>query len=119
MRPTHRPLAIAIAVAILTACAAHPGPIVDMKGVSVADYERDLAECEGYAEQINTAAGVARGAAAGAAVGAAAGAVVGNPGRGAGLGAVSGGAESARLNDRERRRVVKNCMRGRGYRVLN
>lgn len=119
MTLTHYWIAICIAAAVLSGCAAHPGPIVDMKGVSQADYERDLAECERYAAQINPAAGVARGAAAGAAVGAAAGAVVGNPGRGAGLGAVSGGAESARLNDRERRRVVKNCMRGRGYRVLN
>lgn len=115
----HHTIAIVIAVAILSGCAAHPGPIVDMKGVSVADYKRDLSECESYAAQINTAAGVARGAAAGAAVGGAAGAVVGNPGRGAGLGAVSGGAQSARLNQRERQRVVKNCMRGRGYRVLN
>jgi len=114
-----RRVAPLFALALVAGCAAHPGPIVDMKGVSVADYERDLAECEGYADQIRTSAGVVRGAAAGAAVGAATGAIVGNTGKGAGLGAVSGGAESARLNEREKQRVVKNCMRGRGYRVLN
>ena len=104
---------------LLAGCAAHPGPIVDMKGVNVADYERDLADCEGYAAQIRTEVGVAKGAAAGAAVGAAGGAIAGDAGKGAGIGAVSGGARSAIYNEREKERVVKRCMRGRGYRVLN
>lgn len=100
-------------------CAAHPEPIVDMQGVDPVRYEHDLADCRGYAEQIPIEQGVARGAAAGAVVGAAAGAIGGDAARGAGYGAVAGSAESARLNDREKQRVVKNCMRGRGYRVLN
>ena len=51
--------------------------------------------------------------------GAAIGAITGNAGQGAGIGAVTGGAESARISDRERANVVRNCLRGRGYRVLN
>ena len=57
--------------------------------------------------------------AGGAAVGAAIGAITGSAGRGAGIGAVTGGAESARISERERANVVSNCLRGRGYRVLN
>jgi len=52
-------------------------------------------------------------------VGAAIGAITGSAGRGAGIGAVTGGAESARISERERANVVSNCLRGRGYRVLN
>jgi hypothetical protein len=43
----------------------------------------------------------------------------GDAGRGAGIGAVTGGAQSARIADREKADVVRNCLRGRGYRVLN
>lgn len=106
---------------VLTAlgCAAHPDPIVDTKGVDMVKYEQDLQDCSQYADQIRTEVGVAKGAAAGAAVGAAAGAISGDAAEGAGYGAIGGGAQSARLNEREKQDVVKNCMRGRGYRVLN
>ena len=47
-----------------------PGrPIVDMKGVTLADYETDLAECDEYAKEVKAGKQVAIGAAAGAAVG--------------------------------------------------
>ena len=39
--------------------------------------------------------------------------------RGAGVGAVTGGVRGAREGVRETERVVKQCLRGRGYRVLN
>ncbi len=100
-------------------CAAHPAPIIDIQGVDMARYDDDMADCAGYGEQIRIEQGIIKGAAAGAAVGTATGAISGNPDRGAGYGAIFGAAESARFNDREKQRVVKNCMRGRGYRVLN
>ena len=103
----------------LTACAANPDPIVDMKGVDPVMYEADLADCKAYSREIRTEAGVAKGAAGGAVVGGAIGAIGGDTGQGAGIGAVAGGAKSAQMNEREKQRVVKNCMRGRGYRVLN
>ena len=104
---------------ILSGCAAHPDPIVDTRGVDMARYEQDLAECKTFAKQIRTEVGAAKGAASGAAVGAAAGAISGNAADGAGYGAIAGGSKSAVLNERERQNVVKNCMAGRGYRVLN
>ena len=39
--------------------------------------------------------------------------------RAAGVGAVSGGARGAGATKQEKDVVVKNCMRNRGYRVLN
>lgn len=101
------------------ACAANPDPIVDMRGVDPVLYEQDLADCKQYTRQIQTEVGVAKGAAGGAVVGGAIGAIGGDTGKGAGVGAVAGGAKSAQLNEREKQRVVKNCMRGRGYKVLN
>lgn len=104
----------------LAACSGASGPIIDSKGVDMQRYERDRAECEVYAQQVSTGTAVGKGAAGGAAVGAAVGAIAGGEaGRGAGIGAVTGGARSAQIADREKADVVKNCLRGRGYRVLN
>jgi outer membrane lipoprotein SlyB len=113
-----RPMLL-IAAVLAAGCSAHPDPIVDTKGVNMATYERDLAECKQYGAQIQPAKGVAKGAAAGAAVGAAVGAINHDVGEGAAVGAVSGGASSAVKADEDRQDVVKRCMRGRGYKVLN
>ena len=109
-----------IGAAVLAACSSAPGPIVDTKGVSMARYHDDLADCEAYAEQVRIEVGVAKGAAAGGAIGAATGAILGESvGEYAGVGAVGGAAKSAIQGDREKSQVVKRCMRGRGYKVLN
>ena len=110
---------IALATVILAGCAAHPDPIVDMKGVNVAQYEQDLAECKGYGEKVEVEKGIAKGAATGAVVGGVVGAIGGEADRGAGYGAAAGGTRSGIQNQREKEQVVKRCMRGRGYRVLN
>ena len=97
-------------------------PIVDTKGVNAAAYQGDLVECRQYAEQVGVVARSAGGAAAGAAVGAAVGAVLDGKdgaGRGAGVGAVTGGVRGVAHGLRERRQVLRNCLQGRGYRVLN
>lgn len=114
-----RAMAGAIVVTSLTSCMSHPEPLIDTQGVNMAQYEQDLEYCVGYGDQVRIERGVAKGAAAGGAVGAATGAVFGDAGSGAAVGAISGGARSAQLGEREKSRVVKNCMRYRGYRVLN
>jgi len=112
--------AVLLSVLVLAGCSSAPGPIVDTKGVNMTRYHEDLSDCEGYAEQVRIESGVAKGAAAGGAVGAATGAVVGeNVGEYAGVGAIAGAAKSAQIGDREKSQVVKRCMRGRGYKVLN
>lgn len=96
--------------------------IVDTKGVDMSRYQQDYAECENYAAQVNSGGQVARSAGFGAAVGAALGAIFGNSrdvARGAGAGGVVGGAKGAVRGDNEKTQVLRNCLRGRGYRVLN
>jgi outer membrane lipoprotein SlyB len=106
---------------LAAACAAHPDPIIDTKGVDPQRLAEDWDECEAYTEEIVMASGIGKGAAVGAAVGAATGAVSDRRevGEAAGIGAIYGGTRSGLDADREKQKVFKNCMRGRGYRVLN
>ncbi len=122
-------LIVALAVA---GCAAGSNyqPTVDwrhpqFKGMTV--YNRDLADCRRYAEQISPVEGAAGGALLGAGLGAAFGAIlgamVGEPGLGAAYGAGSGAAvglvEGASAGVVEQVRVIRTCLRGRGHPVLN
>jgi len=118
MRYLQHWILIASAFAI-TGCAAHPDPIVDMKGVNPELLAADWEDCEGYTEQIIVAQGVAKGTAAGAGIGAIGGAIDGDVGRAAANGALYGATRSGLDADREKQRVFKRCLRGRGYRVLN
>ena len=97
-------------------------PIIDRKGVSEAQYQQDLIECRTYADEVAIARKAGTGAVTGAAVGGVFGAIVGNSStaqRGAGIGAVGGGAQGVSEGLREREFVIKRCLLGRGYRVLN
>ena len=114
------PLLVSLLLAITTACSSHPDPIIDTRGVDMTVYAQDLRECREYAEQIDPASGISKGAAVGAAVGAATGAILdGNVGRSAGAGAIGGATKSGVKAANDKEDVVKNCMRYRGYRVLN
>lgn len=104
-------------------CTTSKEVIIDRKGVDMSRYAADKAECEVYAQEVRTGEKVARGAASGAVVGGAVGAIIRDSTegavRGAGVGAVTGGARGAAEGEREEMQVVKRCLRGRGYRVLN
>ena len=109
-----------ITALMLSACASQP--IIDTQGKSMAQYEQDLADCKTFAKQVRTGQKVAVGAAAGAVIGGAIGAAVGDSNtaqRTAGAGAISGGAKGVGRSFDERQRVVHNCLRNRGYAVLN
>lgn len=120
MQITRKNLALA-GLLFIAGCAAHPDPIIDTKGVDPDRLADDWEECEIYTEEIDVAQGVSKGAALGGAVGAATGAVSNRRevDEGAGLGAIYGGTRSGLDADRQKQQVFKNCMRGRGYRVLN
>lgn len=93
-----------------------------MKGVDPAQYRVDLMECERYADQVDLGGRAVGGAAAGAVVGGLIGAAVGDSDsakRSAGAGAVVGGARGTGSAVREQQVVVRNCLRHRGYTVLN
>lgn len=111
----------------LSACAgADFRPVVDMRGHTDAAYDRDLATCQQEARGVRNNTDIAEdagaGALGGAAVGAVGGAIGGAPLLGAGVGALAGlvgggGYKEAQTENREQR-IVKNCMRARGYNVL-
>ncbi|MDZ4730586.1 MAG: hypothetical protein SH820_11660 [Xanthomonadales bacterium] len=109
---------------LLAACASKP--IIDTQGVDLVQYQEDLQDCGEIAEQINTGAAVAKSAGAGAAVGAAFGVVTsvitGDTsaiGYSAAYGAVGGGSSGAFKADDEKAQVIRNCLRNRGYSILN
>jgi outer membrane lipoprotein SlyB len=100
----------------------YSGPIIDPQGVDMGRYQADLTECEAIADQVPVGERAVAGAAVGAAVGGVVGGIMGNRRtavRSAGVGAVGGGVQGAASGMRERDQVVHNCLRGRGYRVLN
>ncbi len=97
-------------------------PIIDTRGVNIAQYEQDLAACQSYADQVAIARQAGTRVIAGAVVGSVFGAVLGNSEtvqRGAGAGAIAGGTRGVGAGLHERHTVVKRCLMGRGYRVLN
>lgn len=103
----------------LAGCAAQPQPIVDLQGVNRAQYESDLADCQDYADDVRKGRHVTAGAAAGAVVGAAIGSIEGRADRGAGYGGIVGAARGGGRAERTEHRVLRRCLAGRGYRVLD
>jgi len=112
---------IVILLLVVAACTTTSEIIIDEKGVDMTLYEENLAECRTYSEQVAVGKKAAKGAASGAVIGGVIGGVGhhGDAAGGAAVGAVSGGAKGLNEGDRDKVCVVKNCLRGRGYRVLN
>lgn len=112
---------ILISLVAVSACAGRRADVViDPAGVDMGRYQQDLAECQEISKQVRGKA--AGGAVGGAVVGGAVGGIVGNSdtaGKGAGVGAVTGVARGAAATRQERQHVIKNCLRNRGYSVLN
>lgn len=97
-------------------------PIIDTKGVSPARFDTDLIECQAYADEVQIGQKAVVGVVSGAVIGGLLGAVWGNSNtsqRGAGVGAVGAGSKGVMQGISERDRVIKRCLIGRGYRVLN
>ncbi len=114
-----------LSVYVITLCmagCASDRPVVDTKGVDMSHYQQDQAECDALSSRVSTGQQAAKSAGFGAAIGAALGAIFGNTQsvlRSAGAGGVVGGAQGAVRGQGEKSQVVRNCLRGRGYRVLN
>ena len=114
---------LSILFSLSLAGCAHNRIIIDQKGVDMAAYDQDLAECRAYAEESEgTGAEAAKGAVGGAIIGGAIGAAVGTGRTAERLGgavAVIGAARGARKSRAEKLKIVKTCLSGRGYKVLN
>jgi len=96
---------------------------IDAKGVDMSNYYEDLQECKAFAEKKSVAGDAVTGAVAGAAVSAAIGAVVGDSSEwasgGAKWGAIEGASEGAWAGYEGKKGIVRNCLIGRGYRILD
>ena len=109
---------------LLAACKSTPQQrvVIDPKGIDQVAYERDLSECNTLAENAGKTGAAGKGALGGAVIGGALGGIFGGR-RGAltmgGGGAVLGGASGAGKESNDKDQILKNCMTGRGYRVLN
>lgn len=115
-------------VLLLSGCTSHT-PVIDFRSSNrtMAEYERDLAECQALASQrsvaTDAALGTVGGAAVGAGLGAAVGAITGSAGRGAllgtAIGGIGGGTAMAGNTASSQRDIINRCMAGRGYAVLD
>ena len=110
-----------LVVAVTGGCAYRP--VVDPSGPNMANYTKDLSECQALAEaNDSTGASAAGGAAIGAGLSAAFSAILGGTrgvARWAAAGGVAGGARGVAAGQQEQRMVVRNCLLGRGHKVLN
>jgi outer membrane lipoprotein SlyB len=111
-----------VAVAMINGCAtrgANYEPLIDLRGTESKPIAQDIYDCQQYAKHALDAAG---GAVAGAIAGALLMAIImprGFRNYGAGQGAAVGGvAGAAQANDTQET-IIKRCMAGRGYNVLN
>ncbi len=105
---------------VAAGCAGRSKPIIDPAGIDMTQYQNDLEQCGQIAQQVEQKTG--SGAAGGALVGGLIGAITGDSDRAmrsAGVGAVAGGARGAGATVREKSQVIKNCLRNRGYKILN
>jgi outer membrane lipoprotein SlyB len=113
-------------VSILIGCAAPQGanyrPIVDNQDVDFNRYEKDLRDCQSYATQTASAGeSAAGGALAGALLGGVLAAAAGkNYSRtnSARVGAVTGAVGAGVEGETNQRNIIRRCLSGRGYKIL-
>ena len=96
--------------------------IIDTRGVDESAFKTDYSECSDFAKNIDlTERTLKQGAVAGA-TGAAVGAIIGGEETAKKIGGSAAvlNAVEANLDGRnEQAKIIKNCLRGRGYKVLN
>jgi outer membrane lipoprotein SlyB len=123
-----RKIIFLLSIIILSSCAAY-NPVVDPQGIRNEDkYYRNKAECETLAKQNSgdwksvaksTVVGGAVGAGTGTLVGVIAGSTVTGLALGSVIGGLAGGAKGVYDSNKDFETIYRNCMRGRGYKVLN
>ena len=96
--------------------------IIDTRGVDESVFKKDYSECSDFARNVDlTERTLKQGAVAGA-TGAAVGAIIGGEEAAKKIGGSAAvlNAVEANLDGRnEPAKIIKNCLRGRGYKVLN
>lgn len=114
-------LIITLITSLMVGCAntgANYRPIVDTKGVDLNRYEIDLRECQQYATQtMGAGESAAAGALFGAILASAAGSTY-DKNSTARVGAVTGAAGAGAEGETNQRNIIRRCLSGRGYKVL-
>jgi outer membrane lipoprotein SlyB len=125
-KKTMKTIIIIAAALVLTGCATTQSgaefvPLID--GSDRTKISADLGDCQAYARQVAGAADRAvAGALAGALIGGVLNAALGVRGQGnemAAFGAITGGLQGAGEGAKDQKSIIRNCMAGRGHRVLN
>ena len=105
---------------LLLGCATTP--IVDQAGVDPEGYEADLKECQYYADQVNSGQIVASKGALTGLFGGLLSMAAGSESsakKSAGAGVMAGGAKGLADAEAKKARVVRQCLRSRGYIVYD
>jgi len=116
-------LLTSLTLLLLVGCAADP--IVDQRDVDPEQYAVDMTECQGYADQVDTGKEVAKQAGlTGLVGGVLAGAFEHGRGvrgveEGVGAGVTIGAARGVGKGTSKKERVMRQCMRARGYIVYD
>ena len=121
---------ILISSAMLSGCAADMFAmrpvsslaVVDMQGVDQAKYAQDMRDCEEYASRVDVQGSTANAAALGGLFGAVLGGMAGNSSTAGWVGLLAAGESAGQANQKgmgEVKTILKTCLTGRGYRVLN
>ena len=96
--------------------------IIDTRGVDESVFKKDYSECSDFAKNIDLTDRTLRQGAVAGATGAAVGAIIGGEEAAKKIGGSAAvlNAVEANLDGRnEQAKIIKNCLRGRGYKVLN
>jgi len=96
--------------------------IVDTQRLDLKEYQKDLSECDALAQQVDITKRTVGGAIGGAIAGGVVGAIIGNSDTAQEVGGTTGvvGGVKGNIHARkEQQKVIKRCLQGRGYRVLN
>ena len=96
--------------------------IIDTRGVDESVFKKDYSECSDFAKNIDLTDRTLRQGAVAGATGAAVGAIIGGEEAAKKIGGSAAvlNAVEANLDGRsEQAKIIKNCLRGRGYKILN
>lgn len=120
-------IAVVLIVSLLVGCAntgASYRPLVDLRNQTESQYQTDLQECQYHAKKVlGTGETAAAGAVTGALVGAAVASLFGGSRKSRNdssmYGALAGAGSGAAKAENEQRTIIRRCLAGRGYNVLN
>ena len=103
----------------LLGCTTTQEIVIDDRKINSQEYSKNLRDCRRLAGQINAEGKVLKGVGSGTVIGGVYGAINDDALRGAVTGGMIGGVKGLDETDKDKLRVVKNCLSHRGYIVLN